>query len=169
MPLSGHLPVCDMEPIIGMLLARQTQCHVGRPFNVSHTVVGHVWQRYLDTGSVVGWAGRGHPRKTTDRDDRYIVNMAKHRMFKSAKMLNTNFRETSGVGICEQTVRNQLHAANIHARRPAVRPQLTPEHKRLRLVFAQDHRNIPMARLWSVLFTDKWMFCVDFNDGRICV
>ena len=59
MPLRGHLPVCDMEPIIGMLLARQTQRHVGRPFNVSHTVVGHVWQRYLDTGSVVGWAGRG--------------------------------------------------------------------------------------------------------------
>ena len=166
MPQRRHLPVGDMERIAGMLLAGQTQRYVGHQFNVSHTVVGRVWQRYLDTGSVDERAGRGRPRKTTDRDDRYIVNMAKRRRFESAKTLNADFLDASGVHICEQTVRNRLHAANIRARRPAVRPPLTPEHRRLRLTFSQDHRNIPLARLRSVLFTDESKFCVDFNDGR---
>ena len=70
-----------MERIVGMLLAGQTQRYVGRQFNGSHTVVGRVWQRYLETGSVGERAGRGRLRKTTDRDDRNIVNMAKRRRF----------------------------------------------------------------------------------------
>ena len=45
-------------------------------FNVRQTVVVRVWQRFLDSGSVDERAGRGRPRKTTDHDDRYIVNMA---------------------------------------------------------------------------------------------
>ena len=101
-----------------------------------------------------------------DRDDRYIENIAKGRRFESAKKLNADFGDASGVGICEQTVRNRLHAANIRACRPAVHPPLTPEQRRLRLTFSQDHLNIPLARLRSVLFTDESKFCVDFNDGR---
>lgn len=139
---------------------------VGHQFIVSHAVVGHVWQRYLDTVPVVEWAGRGHPRKTTDYDDFYIVTMAKRRRFESAKTLNANFLVASGVRICEQTVRNRLHAANIRARRPTVCLPLTPEHRRLRLAFAQEHRTVLMATLRSVVFTDKSKFCVDFHDGR---
>lgn len=166
MPLRRYLPVGDMDQMIGMLLAGQTQRHVGRHFNVSHTVVGRVWQRYLDTGSVAERPRNGRPRKTTHIDDRYIVSIAKRQRFESAKSLNANFRHASGVHICEQTLRNRLHAANIHARRPAVRPPLTPEHRRLRLQFALEHQNIRLPRLRSVLFTDESKFCVDFNDGR---
>ena len=115
MHLRRHLPFSGMERIIGMLLAEQTQRHVGRQFNVSHTVVCRVWQRYLDTGSVVDRVGRGHPRKTTDPDDRYIVNIAKRRRLEPAKKLNVDFSDASGVRICEQTVRNRLHEANICA------------------------------------------------------
>jgi len=76
MPLGRHLPVGDMDQMIGMLLAGQTQRHVRRHFNVSHTVVGRVWQRYLDTGSVAERPRNVRPRKTTDIDDRYIVSIA---------------------------------------------------------------------------------------------
>ena len=122
MPLRRHLPAFDRERIIGMLLAGQTQRHVGRQFNVSHPVVGRVWQRYLDTGSVVERAGRGRPRKTKDRDDRYIVNMAKRRRFESAKTLNANFREASGVRICEQTFSSQYPCSQA-SRPPTIDPR----------------------------------------------
>ncbi|XP_052772677.1 uncharacterized protein LOC128211697 [Mya arenaria] len=166
MALKRHLPLGDIEQMVGMLLAGQTQRHVERQFNVSHFVVGRVWQRYLDIGSVVELAGRGRPRKTTDRDDRYIVNMAKRWRFESAKTLNANFRVASGIRISEQTVRNRLHAANIRTRRPAVRPPLKPGQRRLRWAFSQDHHNIPLVRLRSVLFTDESKFRVAFHDGR---
>ena len=95
-----------------------------------------------------------------------LLHIAKRRRFESAKALNPDFRGASGVRICEQTVRNRLHAANIRALKPAARPPLTPEHRRLRLDFSQEHRNIPLARLSSILFTDESKFCVDLNDGR---
>ena len=162
MPQRRHFPVGDMERIVGMLLAGQTQRYVGRQFNLVM-----LWLVMCGRGtSVDERAGRGRQRKTTDRDNRYIVNMAKHRRFESAKTLNADFRDASRVNICEQTVRNRLYAANIRARRPAVLPPLTPEHRRLRLTFSQDHLNIPLARLRSVLLTDESKFCVDFNDGR---
>ena len=62
MPLRRHLPDGDMKRRIGMLLAGQSQRDVGCQFNVSHTVVGRVRQRYLDTGSVVERGGGGRPR-----------------------------------------------------------------------------------------------------------
>ncbi len=166
MPLRRHLQVDEMNQVVGMLTAGHTQRYVGRHFNVSHTVVGRVWQRYLDTGTVEERHRNGRPKKTTDVDDRYIVNIAKRSRFDSAKTLNGHFRQASGVRICEQTLRNRLHAANLHARRPAVCPPLTPEHRRLRLEFGREHQNIPLARIRSVLFTDESKFCVDFNDGR---
>jgi len=79
--------------MIGVLLAGQTQRYVGRHFNVSHIVVGRVWQRYLDTGSVAERTINGCPRKTTDSDDRYIVGIARRRQFKSAQSPNANLDE----------------------------------------------------------------------------
>ena len=61
------------------------------------------------------------------------VNIAKRRRFESAKVLNADFRDASGVRNCEQTVRKRFHAANIRACKPAVCPPFTPEHRRLRL------------------------------------
>lgn len=155
-----------MEQIVGMIRAGYTQRNVARQFNVSHTVVGRIWQRYLDTGSVVERPRSGRPRKTTDRQDRYIINIAKRARFESAKSLNANFRNASNVVISEQTVRNRLHSANIRARKPAVRVPLTVEHRRRRLDFAREYQNVPLATLRSTLFTDESKFCVDFNDGR---
>jgi len=81
MPLRRHLPVGDMEQVIGTLLSGLTQRHVGRHFNVSHTVVGRVRQSYLDTCSLVERQRNGRPRKTTAVADRYIVSIAKRRRF----------------------------------------------------------------------------------------
>ena len=93
----AHSQVGDMERIIGMLLAGQTQRHDGRVFNVSHTVVGRLWQRCLDAASVVERAGRGRPRKTTrDRDGRFIVKISKRRRFEFAKTLNAHCQDVSG-------------------------------------------------------------------------
>ena len=124
MPPRRHLPVGDMERIIGMLLTGQTQRHVGCQFNARHTVVGRMWQGYLDTGSGVERARRGRLRKTTDRDDRYIVNIAKHWRFESAKKLNADFPDASGVRICDKLLETDFMQP-IFARRSAVHPPLT--------------------------------------------
>lgn len=83
----------------------------------------------------------------------------------SAVALNRKLTVATGIRISTQTVRNRLHDAGLHARRPAVRPPLTVERRNRRLQFAQDLVNWDHHYIQGVLWTDESRFCLDFNDG----
>ena len=70
-----------------------------------------------------------------------------------------DFRQATGRQVSTHTIRNRLHASNLHACRPAVRPILTRRH------WARDHVNWHLRHWTPVLFTDESRFCVDFQDG----
>lgn len=166
MPNRRHLTIEESNQALGMLRSGHTQRSVARQFNVSHSVSGLLWERYLDYGSVAERHRSGRPRKTTDVDDRFIVVTAKRDRFQSAKAVNGQFLAASGIRISDQTVRNRLHTANLDARRPLVRPPLTVRHRRERLQFAHQYKTIGLPALRPILFTDESKFCVDFHDGR---
>jgi len=105
-----------MEQVIGMLLAGLPQRYVGCHFNVSHTVVGRVWQSYLDTCSLVERQemvdqGRQRPLPTVILSALLNVGGLNQR---NRLMLTS---ETRLEFVSKQTLQ-----------RPAVRPPLTPEH-----------------------------------------
>ena len=109
-------------------------------------------------------SGQGRPRVTTDSQDRRLSFMARRRRFDSAVTLNRDFEQTHGYRISIQTVRNRLHDADLWARRPDVRPHLTPHHWRCRLVFSRKHLQFGRQRLRNILWTDESKFNLDFND-----
>lgn len=166
MPFRRHLNENERQRALGFLLAGRPQRYVAAQLNVRQSVIGRLWQLYQETGDVQRRPGQGRPRKTTAAQDRQLTLLAKRGRFDSAKTLNRDFERASGVRISIQTVRNRLHAANLHARRPAVRPPLTPHHRRCRLDFAREHVGITRDRLRSILFTDESKFNLDFHDGR---
>ena len=129
MPNRRHLSVRNMERILGMLQAVATQRYAAAQFGVTQSVVLRIWQRFLDTGSVGKRPKNGRPRKKSAVDDRYIVTMSRRQRFDMARTLNQQFLHATGITICEQTIRNRLHDNGIHARRPAVRPPLTRDHR----------------------------------------
>lgn len=151
---------------IGLLNAGLSLREVGRRLNVSHSVISRLRERHQQTGSVKQRPRSGRPKKTTPRQDRQMVVLAKRERVKSAKMINSEFRNATGVRISDQTVRNRLHSHNLRAFRPAVRPRLTMRHRTNRLEFARLHVNLDRARLRNILFTDESRFCLDFHDGR---
>ena len=169
MPNRRHLSVRDMERILGMLQAGATQRYAAAQFGVTQSVVQRIWQRFLDTGSVEERPKSGRPRKTSAVDDRYIVTMSRRQRFDTARTLNQQFLHATGITICEQTIRNRLHDNGIHARRPAVRPPLTRDHRTARRQFAAQYEDVPLGSLRKILFTDESRFCVDNSDGRKCV
>jgi len=166
MPQRRHLTNNERQRALGGLLAGQTQRHVAAEFNVSQSVIGRLWQLYLDTGDVLRRPGQGRSRVTTDAQDRRLSLMARRRRFDSAVTLNRDFELTYNYRISVQTVRNRLHDANLWARRPVVKPPLTPHHRRCRLVFAQNHVPFGRQRLRNILYTDESKFNLDFHDGR---
>lgn len=161
-----HLPKPEVDRAVGLLQAGCSQRRVATELGVSQSVVGRLWHRYLETGSSARRPQSGRPRATTERQDRSLVLMAKRRRFDSATTLNRDFRETSNTTISAQTVRNRLHAADLHARRPVVRPPLTVRHRRDRLQFAQERAGWRLNDYRNILFTDESKFCLDFHDGR---
>ena len=166
MPQRRHLSQNERQRALGYLLAGQTQRHVAAEFNVSQSVIGRLWQLYLDTGDVQRRQGQGRLRVTTEAQDRRLCLMVRRRRFDSAVTLNRDFEQTYGYRISVQTIRNRLHAANLWARRPVVRPPLTPHHRRCRVVFARDHVQLGRQRLRNILWSDESRFNLDFNDGR---
>jgi len=161
-----HLTAVEAGQAVGMLQAGQVQRTVAGHFNVSQSVISRLWNRFQQTGNVSERARSGRPRSTTVRQDRYMSNMARRQRFQSAVRLNTDFHAATGVQITPQTVRNRLHAANLRAYRPAVRPILTRRHRLARFQWTQNHVNWQLRHWTPVLFTDESRFCVDFHDGR---
>ena len=68
----------------------------------------------------------------------------------SAVSLNRDVRTATGVRMSVRTVRNRLHASGLHARKPAVRPPLTADHRNRRLQFGRDHVNWRVRNLRPV-------------------
>ena len=71
-----QLNIEDRGRAIAWLQGGNTQRNVAVRLGVSQSVVGRLWQRYQATNSVRNRPRSGRPRSTTNREDRYITNMA---------------------------------------------------------------------------------------------
>jgi len=166
MPQRRHLTTEDAARAVGLLQAGSSQRQVGNRFGVSHSVIGRLWDKFQNTGTVKRRPQTGRPKKTTAPQDREITLMAKRNRLSSASELNREFRNATGIQISTQTFRNRLHKSHLHAQRPAIRPPLRPHHRQHRLTFSRDYVDIPVEDLRPILFTDESRFCLDFHDGR---
>ena len=79
-----------------------------------------------NTGTVDDMHRSGCPKATAALDDRYLWISAWRNPESNATMLNNAFRAGTGRRVSTQTVRNRLHDAQLHSRRPWRSPHLTP-------------------------------------------
>ena len=161
-----HLSETDVARALGMLEAGLSQRRVARMMGVSQSVISRANQRHPETGPYSERPRSGRPVSTTPRDDRYLTNLSLRNRFHSARRLNNDFAAATGVIVSTQTIRNRLHRANMHARRPAQCVPLTPAHRRIRLNWAREHVRWTRQQWRRVLFTDESRFSLDHNDGR---
>ncbi len=164
-----HLQQHEVARLIQMLEDVSTQQDIAAAFGVTQSVVYRAWNRYLATGGYARRPGQGRLRCTTDRQDRYIRQMALHRRHSTARALQMDFLQASGQRISNQTVRSPLHENGRHSRRPARGPILTREYRRARLDFAQDHQHWQLRHWRPILFTDESRFHVSTCDRRVRV
>ena len=59
----------------------------------------------------------------------------------TARALQNDLQQATGVNVSAQTIRNRLHEGGLRARRPVVCPVLTAQHRGARLAFALEHQN----------------------------
>ena len=161
-----HLSSNEVARAVQMVEDGRTQRQAANALGVSQSVIGRAVQRYQETGQYTRRPGQGRPRSTTPGQDRYLRTLAARNRYSTARQLRHDFQDATGSRISDQTVRNRLHHAGLHARRPFAVPRLTAAHRRARLTFSRDHSDWQLRHWTPVLFTDESRFCLDTNDRR---
>lgn len=164
-----HLTNEEAARALELLCNGHSQRHVAGRFNVSLGSINRLWQRFRETGRSTRRPGQGRHRITSQEEDRYIRILACRNRQSSARSLATSFRDASHHALSDQTIRNRLHEAGMHARRPAARPILSQRHREARLSFSQEHVGWSMDQWAPVLFTDESRFNLSNNDRRVRV
>ncbi len=59
----------------------------------------------------------------------------------TARALQNDLQQATGVTVTDQTIRNRLHEGGLRAQRPLVGPVLTAQHRGTRLAFAIENQN----------------------------
>ena len=139
---------------------------VSRSLRVNQSDVARTWRRCRDTGIVYDMRRSGRPKTTTAVDDRYLRISARRNPENNATILNNAFRAATGRRISIQAVRNRLHDAQHHSRRPWRGPHLTPRHHAARYRWSQQHSEWTRLNWHQVLFTDECLICLQPDNRR---
>ena len=169
MPPRRKLSDFDRTRGIAWLQDRVGVREVARRLQVSHSVIIRLRDRFQATGIVKERPRPGRPKKTTAREDRFIVRQALRTRTTTANTVRRRLQAATHTAVCQMTIRRRLNAANLRARRPVRKPTLTPAHRARRLAWCTAHRRWTRAQWRMVLFTDESRFQVTPRDGRIRV
>ena len=108
----------------------------------------------------------GRPKATTAFDDRNSRISVRRNPESNATVLNNAFRAVTGRRVSTQTVRNRLHDAQLHSRRPWRGPHLTPRHHAAWYRWAQKRAEWTRQNWHQVLFKDECRMCLQPDNRR---
>lgn len=154
---------------IGLLEANFAVKQIARRMGVSPNAIRKLRQKFQQYGDVNDRQRSGRPTVTTPRQNRFVANTARRSRTSTARAINDRLHAAAGAGArrcSDQTVRNRLHAAGLHARRMIKRPALSLRHKQARLEWARDHEGWTRQQWSNVMFSDETRATLHHIDGR---
>ena len=108
------------ERATGMLTAGMSARDVSRHFQRHESTIGRLLNRFQQTGNVADRPRSGRPRKTTQREDRFLTTSSRRIRFLPSRKLGRLLRNATDTRVCDRTIKNKLHAARLKACRPYV-------------------------------------------------
>ena len=106
------------ERAIGMLTTGMSARDVARHFQRYESTIRRLLNRFQQTENVADRSRSGKPRKTKPWEDRFHTSSSLPNKFLSSRKLGRLLRNATGTILCDRTVRNRLHAAQLKAYRP---------------------------------------------------
>ncbi|GFW97191.1 HTH_Tnp_Tc3_2 domain-containing protein [Trichonephila clavipes] len=119
----SQLSEFEIGLIIGMKTAGWLARSVAVQVNRSECAVRNCWEQWTREGTHTRKTGSGATRKTTRREDQWIVRQA----LVDPTVTCSTIRANVGVAILPQTISRRLAEANLKSKRPFRAFPLTPE------------------------------------------
>lgn len=140
-----------------ILLKEGYSCRaIRKKINVSIASVSRIRKRLqLGEGLEVKRAGKcGRKRKTTTRDDSFIVRESLKNRRKSGTQIWVD-AHSRNIHVSKETVRRRLREAGLNAHRPVKKQKLTPAMIKKRYQWGRTYRNWTQEDWEKVVFSDE--------------
>ncbi|CAK9796081.1 Transposable element Tc1 transposase [Anthophora plagiata] len=120
--------------------------------------------RVANTGSTKSAARTGRKSKLTQQDVRRICRLALQDRRRSAKEIN-NIIRTSGVQVCDRTIRKKLYENGLRARTPRKKPYLNQKQRQKRIEWARVHKEWTEEDWDRIIWSDETKISIFGSDG----
>ena len=111
----------------------------------------------------------GRLRKTTGREDHYLLCLCRNGRTKSANTLRAEWLRFTNTPVSRTLVKMRLIRAGYFARRPLKKRLLLQRHRQARMDWARKHLRWLPGHWQHVIFSDESRFLLYRIDGRIRV
>ena len=161
-----RLSQLDRGRAIALILQSWSQRDVAQQFGVHESTISRLVQRLRATGRLTDRPRSGHPRVTTQRQDRRIRLVHLRNRLRTATETAREVIGTHDRRMCPRTVRNCLREFDLRPRHPYVGPNLTPRRSQCCMQWLRAHapNRFRLADWQRVMFT---MSCDFHFSGQI--
>lgn len=139
---------------------------ISKKLKFSVSGVAKTIHRYRDTGSYDDRPRSGAPRKTSQREEKFLEVISKRNRFKTVRDLTAELNTSRETPVSESTVRRRLAAKNLKGYIAAKKPLLRAINKKKRLQWAKKYQDWTEKDWEKVLFTDESKFEIFGNKRR---
>jgi predicted transcriptional regulator len=159
----GRVPTVQRAAIVVLRKQGRTRTEIGQQAGVSQPTVRRVLARYEETKEVSDAPRTGGPRKTNFDMDVDIALASLEEPFLTPRQIKRKF-DLEDVSI--STIKRRLVEADLHGRVARHVFQLTDEHKRKRLSFAEGYQRWTKDDWCRVAFADVKTFLGEGRSGQ---
>ncbi|XP_072384514.1 uncharacterized protein [Diabrotica undecimpunctata] len=114
--------------IVALFEQGMSQRQISATLHVSQSVVLKTYARFLELGTLKNRPREGRRRVTSDRQDRFLGQMAGRNPTSSHPELQGQLLQTTGIDISVETIRKRLCSQNLLSRRQLRVPELSRQN-----------------------------------------
>lgn len=155
MPKVRELTHAERGQIVLLHSQNMTLAAIARKIKCSRCAIRTTITRYRETGMFTNKRRSGRKRSTTARQDRLLQRISLGDRQKTSKDLSSELLVQHGISISAQTVRRRLSNVGLRGCKARHKPLLTEEHKKKRLLWANQHRNWSADDWAKVMWSDE--------------
>lgn len=157
----GKSKSCDAatrKAILELHRAKKSYQQIANQLHCSKTMVFNAIQHVKVNQTTENVPRKCRGRKTSQRDDRLILQMAKKNPRISSTQIQREFLAETGSTISAPTIRRRLVEGGLHGRISRKKPLVTQKQRTKRIQFAKSHAD------WT---TNQWKFIVWSDETKI--
>ena len=151
--------------LLGYFCKKKSIRDISKVLDISRSSVHYTISRYKDTGATCNRPRSGRPRATSARDDRKMTISLKFAPKKSATAIASDLR-SSGVQVCDETVRNRLRSEGYKGCIARCKPLIKSANRKKREALKKKYLNKTPAFWKKVLWTDETKVNLFQCDGK---